>query len=57
MDSDEMFLSDVCHWLGWGKTSVLGRVAHQWAIRAIKSYIKCLEGRIDNPYALDYEDC
>jgi hypothetical protein len=52
--ADEMFLSDVCHWLEWGKASVLGRVAHQWAINAIKSYIKCLEGRIDDPYDKEY---
>jgi hypothetical protein len=54
--ADEMFLSDCCHWLGWGKAPVLGRVAHQWAIRSIKSYIKCLEGRIRGPYSAEYED-
>lgn len=48
-DSDEMFLSDVCHWVNWGRSSVLGCVEHQWAIRAIKSYIKCLEERLGDP--------
>lgn len=47
--SDEMFLSDVCHWINWGKSSLLGHVEHKYAIHAIKSYIKCLEERIDDP--------
>lgn len=54
--ADEMFLSDVCHWLGWGRAPVLGRVEHRYAIKAIKSYIKCLEERIDDPYCKYDED-
>lgn len=48
-DSDEMFLSDVCHWINWGKSNLLGTVEHKYAIHAIKSYIKCLEERINDP--------
>ena len=54
--SDEMFLSDVCHWINWGKNNPLGKVEHKYAIHAIKSYVKCLEERIDDPYAKEYED-
>ena len=54
--SDEMFLSDVCHWINWGKNNPLGTVEHKYAIHAIKSYVKCLEERIDDPYAKEYED-
>jgi hypothetical protein len=52
-----MFLSDVCHWLDWGRSSVLGHVEHKYAIGAIKSYIKCLEKHIDDSYAKEYEGC
>ena len=54
--SDEMFLSDVCHWINWGRSSLLGHVDHKYAISAIKSYIKCLEERLDDSYAKEYED-
>lgn len=56
MGADEMFLSDICHWCGWGKNKLLGRPEHSYAIDAAKSYIKCLEERIDDPYCKYDED-
>ncbi len=54
--ADEMFLSDICHWCNWGKNTLLGRIEHRFAIKAAKSYIKCLEDRIDDPYCKYDED-
>jgi hypothetical protein len=54
--ADEMFLSDICHWCNWGKNTLLGRVEHRFAIKAAKSYIKCLEDRLDDPYCKYDED-